>query len=153
MWVTIPAQFEPALSRASPSPNAPVPASVSPSQVSVALGGGSPVLRAPGVHVQLFPVAWGGGVDKNKKWNIQQTFPFHTSTYLNNTSYYVYYPTMLPAHLCSSTGALHPLLHSLFLHLLEWQDVLIFVGKRTLPALHHLKLGTGRRQMWTTANW
>lgn len=83
----------------------------------------------------------GGGVDKIAKWNIQETFAFHTSTYLNNTTYYLYYLTILPAHLCSSTGALHPLLHSLFLHLLKWQDVFIFVGKRTLPALHHLKLG------------
>lgn len=55
--MTVPALFEPSLSLASPFPNAPFPASVSPSQVCVAPGGGSPVLHAPGARVRLFPVA------------------------------------------------------------------------------------------------
>lgn len=46
----------------------------------------------------------------------------------------------LPADFCSSTDALHPLAHSLFFHLLKWQDVLVFVGKGALLVLHHLKL-------------
>lgn len=80
--VTVPALFEPSLSLASPFPNAPVPASVSPSQVSVAPGGDSPVLHAPGVHVQSFPVAFrreGGSKVRHQA----KTFAFHTNNVLH----------------------------------------------------------------------
>lgn len=56
-----------------------------------------------------------------------------------NPSHMYEHTSTLPADFCGSTDALHPLAHSLFFHLLKWQDVLAFVRKGTL-LVHHLKL-------------
>lgn len=141
--VTVPALSEPSLSLASLSPDAPVPASVSPSQVSVAPGRGSPVLHAPGVRVQLFPVALRRGLEVKSN---TKTFALHTisdSTLFYATGVFLQLDARDPSAPAffapsSSQMAKSPPLY--------WQK------DAACSSLSQTETDR-RKQMWTTVNW
>lgn len=140
---TAPALYGLSLSQSSPSPNAPFPVFVSPSQASVAPGEGSLVLHAPDAHVQPFPVA----LIKLK----HSRFYLHCSK--NKKVLYIYnlfnvceLHSRLPAPLHSSTDPLHtshPFACSLLLHLLKGQNLFTLVRKRVRLVFHHPHLEVG----------